>query len=268
MKKYLRLRLLVPLVIGIFVVFGYGCQKEKEPLLTVLFTFNPESGFVYDTITFTNTSQNANSYSWDFGDDNNSTIQNPTHVYTTAGTFTITLLATGDGGTSTATKTIEITIPPFNIVPGVRIGDFKLSDNFQTLKSFLTETTGLHIIATLSNGKYIHLLFYDNTGIGFAFLTSSYTLYNSDIPDEIFAYPPFEGNTEKGITFESLLTDVVTSYGTPEEISSYGDYYYNSIGIYFFADETETKVSQIGISIPGTKSKSLSSILNEITMRK
>jgi len=46
----------------------------------------------------------AQSYRWDFGDGVTSTEATPTHTYTTAGDFTVTLTATGSGG---ATKRIR-----------------------------------------------------------------------------------------------------------------------------------------------------------------
>ncbi len=47
-------------------------------------------------ISFVNTSTGASSYYWNFGDGNNSTATNPTHVYNTPGTYTVTLYATND----------------------------------------------------------------------------------------------------------------------------------------------------------------------------
>jgi len=159
--------------------------------------------------------------------------------------------------------------PTFNIVPGVRIGDFKMGDNLQTIKSHLTETTATHILVGIGGGLYIHLLDYEETGIMFSFIINSSTLSDSDIPESISAYSPFKCNTEKGITIGSLLTDVKKEYGTPDEITENGDCDYNSLGITFFADDaTGTKVLMISIEIPGTKSKGLSFIRNEITMGK
>lgn len=40
---------------------------------------------------FTNTSQNANTYNWDFGDGNTSTAISPNHTYAAAGQYTVTL---------------------------------------------------------------------------------------------------------------------------------------------------------------------------------
>jgi PKD repeat protein len=46
------------------------------------------------TVSFTNTSVNSISWIWDFGDGNSSSAQHPVHNYTTAGTYTVKLIAT------------------------------------------------------------------------------------------------------------------------------------------------------------------------------
>ncbi|MCF8330081.1 MAG: PKD domain-containing protein [Crocinitomicaceae bacterium] len=66
------------------------------------------SGF---TATFTNLSTSMNNtlnYFWDFGDGNTSSIQNPSHTYTTSGTYTITLIASDCIFTDTSIYTIQI----------------------------------------------------------------------------------------------------------------------------------------------------------------
>jgi len=55
-------------------------------------------------VIFTNLSTNAISYQWDFGDGNTSTDTNPTHTYTTNGTFTVTLVAINGINTDTEIK--------------------------------------------------------------------------------------------------------------------------------------------------------------------
>ncbi|MEM9526108.1 MAG: PKD domain-containing protein, partial [Bacteroidota bacterium] len=77
---------------------------------------------------FTNTSTGAAAtYDWDFGDGNTAqNITNPSHVYETAGTFTVTLYATSDGTNPdgsqacccTDTVSYDITIDP---LPGPQI---------------------------------------------------------------------------------------------------------------------------------------------------
>jgi len=50
--------------------------------------------------TFTSTSQNAESYSWNFGDGNTSTLENPTHTYSSAGQFVVTLTVSNSIGSN------------------------------------------------------------------------------------------------------------------------------------------------------------------------
>ncbi len=73
----------------------------------------PEAGFDADTsngldVQFADTSQNANEWNWDFGDGTNSTDQNPSHTYSTAGNYTVNLAANNENGTSLANKTIYV----------------------------------------------------------------------------------------------------------------------------------------------------------------
>ncbi|MCK9580319.1 MAG: PKD domain-containing protein [Methanoregula sp.] len=51
------------------------------------------------------TAQSVSGWNWDFGDGGKSTEQNPVHVYTAAGTYTVSLSATNNQGIS-ATKTL------------------------------------------------------------------------------------------------------------------------------------------------------------------
>ena len=45
-------------------------------------------------VDFTNLSQHGISYTWDFGDGDSSTEENPTHTYTTTGIYSVVLIAT------------------------------------------------------------------------------------------------------------------------------------------------------------------------------
>jgi PKD repeat protein len=49
-------------------------------------------------LTLTNTSQNANGFDWNFGDGTTSTQAQPSHVYTTPGTYSVMLIATNACG--------------------------------------------------------------------------------------------------------------------------------------------------------------------------
>ena len=54
------------------------------------------------------TNNTPTSWQWDFGDGGISTIQNPTHNYLTAGTYTVTLIASNVTGTDSISKVVTI----------------------------------------------------------------------------------------------------------------------------------------------------------------
>ena len=64
------------------------------------------------SVSFTNQSSNASSYSWSFsgGSPSSSNAANPTVTYNSAGTYSVTLTATGAGGNDSFTRTDYITV--------------------------------------------------------------------------------------------------------------------------------------------------------------
>ena len=57
----------------------------------------PATVYIPGSVVFANTSTNANTYLWNFGDGTTSTDVNPVHNYTKKGEYTITLTATNEG---------------------------------------------------------------------------------------------------------------------------------------------------------------------------
>ena len=75
------------------------------------FTGTPTTGTAPLTVTFTDTSTNTpTSWSWNFGDGSTSTTKNPSHAYTSAGTYTVKLTATNSAGSNLFTRTNYITV--------------------------------------------------------------------------------------------------------------------------------------------------------------
>ncbi|MFN4079601.1 MAG: PKD domain-containing protein [Saprospiraceae bacterium] len=88
------------------------------------------------TVQFNNTSNNATSFTWDFGDGNTSNEQNPAHTYSQGGTFTVTLTATNDCGSTTSTKTVTVVAAPTaNFSANVTTGCGPLTVQFNNLST-------------------------------------------------------------------------------------------------------------------------------------
>lgn len=88
-------------------LFFAACSKEVKPFAD--FTWSASSTTAPSTVTFTNASRNATEYNWDFGDGNKSTAKDPTHRYTTRGSYLVNLtVKNGLNQFNTVTKTIAL----------------------------------------------------------------------------------------------------------------------------------------------------------------
>jgi PKD repeat protein len=108
-----------------------------------------------NTATFTNLSTSINNtlnYLWNFGDGNTSSIQNPSHTYTTSGTYTITLIASDCIFSDTIINTIQVGIT--NMIEG------SLS-NFEFYPNPTTNQMNLKIDSRFIGSVYT---VYDNSG--------------------------------------------------------------------------------------------------------
>jgi PKD repeat protein len=91
--------------------WSVGAYEEFVPPPPIAsFTADPESGLVPLEVDFTNTSVDADTYFWEFGDTNTSTEENPTHTFTSIGTFTVKLTATNAEGSDEFE--LDITVNP------------------------------------------------------------------------------------------------------------------------------------------------------------
>lgn len=72
---------------------------------TAAFTAYPRAGKAPVTVNFTNVSTGIiTDWLWNFGDGSTSNAQNPVHIYSNPGTYTVVLTVTGPGGSDAETK--------------------------------------------------------------------------------------------------------------------------------------------------------------------
>ncbi|MDQ1276951.1 MAG: hypothetical protein QG610_2530, partial [Euryarchaeota archaeon] len=99
------------------------------------FSTNVTSGYVPLSVQFTDLSENAETWNWDFGGGATSNDQNPVHTYSTAGTYTVTLEISNEYGTDSKTATIDVLkstpaiiwFNPDNITNGTALSNIQLN---------------------------------------------------------------------------------------------------------------------------------------------
>jgi PKD repeat protein len=99
-------------LVGALLVLPSCKEDEPEPAAgdpVASFQFTPsETNFL--EVSFTDFSQNATEWAWDFDDGGTSVEQNPTHVFAAAGTFTVSLVVKNADGVASAAFTRDVTI--------------------------------------------------------------------------------------------------------------------------------------------------------------
>lgn len=116
------------------VVKGTDSSTPSVNLPTANFGTNVTSGKAPLAVKFTDSSTNTTSWRWDFGDGGTSTGQNPVHIYSSAGTYIVTLTASNTNGTSSKSATITVSanlnIPVANFSMNVSSGNVPLTVQF------------------------------------------------------------------------------------------------------------------------------------------
>ena len=136
---------------------------------------NVTSGYAPLSILFTDLSQNAIVWNWNFGDGTTSTEQNPMHTYLAEGTYTVNLEVSNANGT--ASKTVTITVQNHistwsssggsiisgsihSIVENGHSGDSEEGDSPEPKSNVLTKEISQ---AFITNGKLAKFDFIKNT---------------------------------------------------------------------------------------------------------
>jgi gliding motility-associated-like protein len=90
--------------IELLVTNSSGCRDSithtvtVHPLPVANFTMSNDTVCALTNISFTNTSTGTNTYNWNFGDAATAATTNPSHSYSAAGSYTVTLIATTNFG--------------------------------------------------------------------------------------------------------------------------------------------------------------------------
>lgn len=118
------------LITFILIICIPSCTKTENQKLPVAdFSFSPASGYMPLNVSFNNTSENAESYSWDFGNGDYSSEFSPSTKYLNDGVYSITLTAKNSSGTNKITKSITVKKQPISVtIEDITILNFPETD--------------------------------------------------------------------------------------------------------------------------------------------
>jgi PKD repeat protein len=269
----MKIKNLIKLLPILGIVVFTGCNKDKA---VAKFTASSETVAIGATVTFTNTSENASHYQWDFGDGNYAITQNPTHSYDSSGTYTVTLTAIGDNSSSTSSISLVVT-GEITIFAGTGIKEISLYDTWSAVKiAFPSADTSGYREYESDYADYRQEVNYYDSGVDFVFYTEDTVIADADIVYQIYVSDPYAGYTAKGITIGSTVTQLETAYGTPGvyDGSTYYCYYYDDLGIEFFTSSSKEVITDISVYGASTsksgklKSASVQKHLHQRLLRK
>lgn len=101
-------------MIGVIMLLTGACESDDENKnqINAVFSYVTD-GF---KVNFTDFSENAKEYTWDFGDGSEgSTKPNPVHVYTAKGEYLVSLSVANENGTGTFVDTVYVSGPNIKI---------------------------------------------------------------------------------------------------------------------------------------------------------
>src|SRR5690554_2187369 len=217
------------------VTSNHGCTNTTTGTGTVYplpqVSFSPTSVCLDSNTVFTDlssisndhTSNTLTDWAWDFGDGTSSTLQNPTHTYAGAGTYTATLTVTSNHGcVSTLTETVIVHPKPTADFSGM---------NLRGCSPFCAELNSNAVVANPSS--VVHY---------------SWTLSNGETHEsnQSFFGPCFENNGGSTDFIDVQLT-VTTNEGCQNtlEIPNMIEVYHNPIADFYYAPDTPDVINPI-----------------------
>lgn len=106
----MKTKLYLYLTLFLLSAFAISCDDDEDakPQAAATFTPSKTTAKVGEEILFTNDSENATSFRWSFGDGTTSKEVSPKKSYTASGSYLVSLVSTGEGGSTISNLTITV----------------------------------------------------------------------------------------------------------------------------------------------------------------
>lgn len=92
----------------LFILITLSCKRTPHPEFSYTPAEDLEAG---DSIVFINSSTNADSYEWEFGDGGNSSQKSPVYIYENSGIYDVRLTAFNKAGEESTSRSLTILEP-------------------------------------------------------------------------------------------------------------------------------------------------------------
>lgn len=177
------------------IIFFTACDdgNEATPDIVACFDYSPQDNLkIGDEIVFTNCSENATTFGWDFGNGDISTEENPTHSYESAGDYTVKMIAANENSADTISKTLSVG------------GN---ADNFITYNS---------ANYAIPYGYYVHDADDESNAYAYWLLFCNSDSYDAAADDDVFSVTPYIRMDYIVSNSSSSLTDGKYYYTDPD----------------------------------------------------
>ena len=232
-----------------------SCKKDKveEKTPTASFSYSPSTIYTGTTVYFTNYSENAATYRWSFGDGQTSDEYEPSHEYSSAGTFTVELTAYSPSGNkyNSTTKTVTVTerdpIASFSVSTSYPSTYESVSfTNSSSYASSYLWNFGDGSTSTLKNpthyysttgSKTVKLTAYSQSGNKSDYTTKTITVSSSSSKGDLMFWTDASTIYNITVTFRSVSKTITSYYtSTPSYCGSSGCATYWDVepGTYYF----------------------------------
>jgi len=150
-----KIYLLSSIAIATVAFIFSGCQKKP----TACFTPSTISATAGTPVSFSNCSTDGKSFTWNFGDGGSSKEESPVHVYTTAGTYIVSLEAASKNGKKKDLISKTVTVAPSSPGPG---NATLLTSNVLTAGTLVNPGDTLWYYFNATNGSTYNVMWDDS----------------------------------------------------------------------------------------------------------